>query len=449
MPAPTRREVLRVGAAATLGLSLTNLLRADSSAAKPKATADHCILLFLNGGPSHLDMWDPKPDAPAEIRGEFKPIPTSVPGLVVGEHLPKMARLMHHAAVVRSMHHGVNNSHAAAVYCGLTGHDRGELGGGAKPDDHPAVGSVTAALRPPTANVVPYVSMPYITQEGAGGPPQPGFFGGWLGKPRDPLFVTRNPNAPDFALPELSLAADVDPTRFDARRHLANALGTAAARNPDRTLDRTLADMDGFRAKAYDLLTAQTTREAFRIDREPPKARDAYGRNVYGQSALLARRLIEAGSRVACISWAPDANATWDTHGNNFGKLKAELLPQLDAAYSALVSDLIDRGLFDRTVIAVMGEFGRTPKINAAGGRDHWNFCYSLMLAGGGFKGGYVHGASDKIGARPSTHPLTPAEIIATVYSCLGIAPDAELRDRLDRPFQVVPWGRPVSELLT
>jgi hypothetical protein len=441
MPRPSRRDVLRVGTAAALGLSLPRLLRADS--ARPKASADHCILIFLNGGPSHHDMWDMKPDAPPEIRGEFKPIRSSLPGLTVSEHLPRMGKLMHRSTLVRSMHHGVNNAHAAAVYCGLTGHDRGELGGGAKPTDHPSIGSVMGQLRPPTANVVPYVSMPFVTQEGAGGPPQPGFFGGWLGKPRDPLFITRNPNAPDFRLPELSLSADLDPARFDARRQLAARLGTAG-----NSPDRTLADMDGFRAKAFDLLTSPETSRAFQLDREPPKVRDAYGRNVYGQSVLLARRLIEAGTRVACVSWAPDANATWDTHGNNFAKLKNELLPQLDSAYSSLVNDLTDRGLFDRTLICVMGEFGRTPKINNAAGRDHWNFCYSLLLAGGGMKEGLVYGSSDKIGARPSTNPTSPADIIATVYQCLGIPPDTELRDRLDRPLAVVPWGNPVGELI-
>lgn len=441
MPRPSRRDILRVGSAAALGLSLPQLLRADSS--KPKASADACILIFLNGGPSHLDMWDMKPDAPAEIRGEFKTSASSLPGLQISEHLPRMSKLMHRSTLVRSMHHSVNNAHAAAVYCGLTGHDRGEIGGGAKPDDHPSIGSVTAHLRPPAGNVVPYVSLPFVTQEGAGGPPQPGFFGGWLGKPRDPLFITRDPNASNFALPELSLAADLDPARFDARRQLAAQLGTAG-----HSPDHTLADMDGFKAKAFDLLASPASHAAFRLDKEPPKARDAYGRNIYGQSVLLARRLIEAGTRVVCVSWAPDANATWDTHGNNFKKLKDELLPQLDAAYSALVNDLTDRGLFDRTLVCVMGEFGRSPKVNGASGRDHWNFCYSLLLAGGGIKEGLVYGASDKIGAKPSTNPTSPADIIATVYQCLGIPHDTELRDRLDRPFGVVPWGRPVAELV-
>ena len=441
MPRPSRRDVLRVGSAAALGLSLPALLRADGT--RPKASADHCILIFLNGGPSHHDTWDMKPDAPAEIRGEFAPVASSVPGLQVCEHLPRMAKLMHRSTLVRSMHHSVNNAHAAAVYCGLTGHDRGEVGGGAKPDDHPSLGSVVGHLRPPTESVVPYVSMPFVTQEGAGGPPQPGFFGGWMGKPRDPLFITRDPNSPAFALPELSLSPDLDPARFDARRQLAARLGTAG-----NSPDRTLADMDGFRAKAFDLLTSPASHRAFRLDKEPPKTRDAYGRNIYGQSVLLARRLIEAGTRVTCISWAPDANATWDTHGNNFKKLKDELLPQLDMAYSALVNDLVDRGLFERTVVCVMGEFGRSPKINGNAGRDHWNFCYSLLLAGGGIKEGVVYGASDKIGAKPSTHPTSPADVIATVYGCLGIPPDTELRDRLDRPFSVVPWGKPVAEVV-
>ena len=206
--------------------------------------------------------------------------------------------------------------------------------------------------------------------------------------------------------------------------------------------------MDGFQARAFDLLTSPATRRAFQLDREHPRVRDAYGRNIYGQSVLLARRLIEAGTRVACISWAPDANATWDTHGNNFAKLKNELLPQLDAALSSLLDDLERRGLLERTLVVVMGEFGRTPKVNAAAGRDHWNFCYSLMLAGGGIKGGHVHGASDRIGGHPSSNPVTPADIVATIYHCLGIPADLELRDRLQRPFALVPWGRPIADVL-
>ncbi len=441
-PRLSRRQMIQAGAASYLGLSLPQLLHAKDSTRSTAASADACIVIFLNGGPSHLDMWDPKPDAPAEVRGEFRPIATSVPGVFFGEHLPKFARQMHRCTVVRSAHHGVNNAHAAAVYCSLTGHDRGEVGGGARPDDYPCIGSVVGMQRPPAAAVPPHVLLPYITKEGAGGPPQPGFFGGWLGKTRDPLVILRDPNAADFALPELTLGPDIDPRRFDARKQLESKLAAAHRGGP-------ADDLEGIRARAFDLLTAPAMRDAVRIDREPAKLRDAYGRNIYGQSVLLSRRLIEAGSRVACVSWAPDANATWDTHGNNFKTLKGTLLPQLDAAFSALLDDLDARGMLERTLVVVVGDFGRTPKINAnAAGRDHWNFCYSLVLAGGGVRGGYVHGASDKIGAKPGRNPVTPADVIATVYECLGVPHDLELRDRLARPYVLCPWGRPIREVL-
>jgi uncharacterized protein (DUF1501 family) len=443
-PVPvSRRELLQVGAIGALGLSLPGVLRAKAHTSR-NAKADACILVFLNGGPSHLDMWDPKSAAPAEIRGPFQPIATTVPGVQFGEHLPRLARHMPRFSLLRSVHHTVNNSHAAAVYAGLTGHDRGEFGGGARPTDYPAVGSVVGLCRPARGAGVPLVSMPYITAEGRGGPPQPGFFGGWLGRNCDPLFVLRDPSAPDFGMPELSLPADMSASRLGTRHRLSERLGALGCAQ-----ERVLQDMDSFQARAFDLLTSPAARQAFQIDREPAPVRASYGRNIYGQSVLLARRLIEAGTRVACISWAPDANATWDTHGNNFNKLKDELLPQLDAAVSSLLSDLAARGMLERTLVAVMGEFGRTPRINAAAGRDHWNFCYSLLLAGGGIKGGTVHGSSDRIGAYPSSNPVGPADVIATIYHCLGIPADLELHDRLHRPYQLVPWGNPIREVLT
>jgi hypothetical protein len=441
----SRREVLQVGGIGLLGLTLPDLLRAERQSRR-SASADACILIFLNGGPSHLDMWDMKPAAPVEIRGPFRPVHTSAPGIVLSEHLPRLARQMHHAALVRSVHHTVNNAHAAAVYAALTGHDRGDanVAIGAGPADHPAIGSVVGMCRPPRSPVVPFVSMPYITQEGAGGPPQPGFFGGWLGRQHDPLFVLRDPSGPNFGMPELALPAEVGRARLGARQALVRRVEGSA-----RWGQRALQDMDSFQARAFALLTSPNSQRAFRLDQEAARLRDAYGRNIYGQSVLLARRLIEAGTRVACISWAPDANATWDTHGGNFTKLQGQLLPQLDAAVASLVSDLDDRGLLQRTLVVVMGEFGRSPRVNGNAGRDHWNFCYTVMLAGGGIRGGIVHGASDRIGGQPSSNPVGPADIIATIYHCLGLPADLELRDRLARPIQLVPWGSPIRELLS
>jgi hypothetical protein len=442
----SRREMIQIGSISALGLTLPGLLQAEQeSAAARTASADACIIVFLNGGPSHLDMWDMKPAAPVEIRGPFKPIATTVPGIQLSEHLPRIARQMHHGALIRSVHHSVNNAHAAAVYVALTGHDRGDanVAVGAGPNDYPAIGSVTGLQRPPSGSVVPFVSMPYITQEGRGGPPQPGFFGGWLGRRFDPLFVLRDPNSAGFGMPELTLGPDLNLRRLSARRGLRQRLGRDSGPS-----ERHLQEMDSFQSRAFELLTSPATQRAFRIDNEPGGVRDAYGRNIYGQSVLLARRLIEAGTRVVSISWAPDANATWDTHGNNFNKLKDELLPQLDMAVGTLLGDLVARGMLERTLVVVMGEFGRSPRVNAAAGRDHWNFCYGLLMAGGGIKGGVIHGASDRIGAQPSQNPVSPADVVATVYRCLGIPHDLELRDRLDRPFQIAPWGIPITDVL-
>jgi hypothetical protein len=447
---PSRREVLRAGGLAVAGLSLPRLLMADAAARRSGASpaADACIIILLNGGPSHLDMWDMKPAAPDGIRGEFRPIATTVPDVHLCEHLPKLARHVHRVSLVRSMQHTVNNAHALAVYTALTGHDRGDANRivGASPDDQPSPGSLLSHRRPPEGNVVPYVALPYKTKEGAGGPPQPGFFGGWIGPSHDPLWVLKDPNAADFAVPELTLPADVPPERLAARGGLLDAfnrrLERAAAATPTSAMTR-------FQHRAADLLTSDATRRAFRLTDEPDRVRDGYGRNVYGQSVLLARRLIEAGTRVVTVSWAPDANATWDTHGGNFKKLKGTLLPQFDAACSSLLADLHDRGRLSRTLVIVTGDFGRTPKINNNdGGRDHWNYCYTILVAGGGLRGGYVHGASDATGAFPATPPVSPGDIHATLYRQLGLDPHDTQHDALGRPRRLVPQGEPVRELL-
>ena len=447
VPMP-RRKLLKIGSLGLggMGLSLPALLASDASGSRgtQSSLADNCILLFLNGGPSHLDMWDMKPNAPDGIRGEFQPISTSLPGYQISEHLPRLARQVHRATIVRSMNHTVNNSHAAAVYASLTGHDRGEQGGGAKATDHPSLGSIMARLRPTVANVVPHVCLPYVTKEGAGGPPQPGFFGGILGHSYDPLFVLKDPNAADFRVPELTLQQEVSSARLEARRRLFETAEVATS-----VPSATSGEMTRMQSRALDLLTSEKTQRAFRLTEETDAMREAYGRNIYGQSTLLARRLVEAGTRIVTISWAPDANATWDTHGSNFASLKGTLLPQFDSACASLIADLADRGMLERTVVAVIGDFGRTPRINANnGGRDHWNFCYSVMMVGGGFQPGLIYGSSDSTGAFPASHPLVPGDIISTLYTALGVDPTSDIHDSFQRPYRIVPAGEVVWDLL-
>ena len=444
----SRRKLLKLGTLGLggMGLTLPDLLSADSSRPRREHAqlADNCILLFLNGGPSHLDMWDMKPNAPDGIRGEFQPIATSLAGYQMCEHLPRLAQQAHRATIVRSMNHTVNNSHAAAVYASLTGHDRGEQGGGTKSTDHPSLGSIMAKLRPTAANVVPHVCLPYITKEGAGGPPQPGFFGGFLGHSLDPLFVLKDPNAADFRVPELSLQEEISSNRLAARRRLFEVADISSENSPSSS-----REMSRMQSRALDLLTSERTQRAFRLTDETDATRDSYGRNIYGQSTLLARRLLEAGTRIVTISWAPDANATWDTHGSNFINLKGTLLPQFDSACASLIADLADRGMLERTIVAVLGDFGRTPRINGnAGGRDHWNFCYSVMLVGGGFQPGLIYGTSDSTGAFPASHPLVPGDIISTIYSALGVDPTTDIHDQFQRPYRVVPAGEVAGDLL-
>lgn len=443
----TRRNMLQIGTIGALNLALPQVLAASERLARkgqsPKA--DACILVFLNGGPSHLDMWDMKPELPQEMRSEFKPIATSVPGIQVCEHLPRLAKLMSHCALVRSVHHD-QVAHAPAVYTALTGIRSNIRAGivGAKPTDHPAIGSVVGRFRPAGSQVMPYVLMPYLTQEGAGGPPQPGFLGGWLGKTHDPFLVLQGGKDPGgFNLPALSPGAEMTPERVQDRKRLLAGLNQASV--PARAGQSQ--EMERLQTLACDLLTSSAAQRAFRLDEEPARVRDAYGRNIYGQSLLLARRLVEAGTRLSCISWAPNANATWDTHGGNFTKLKNDLLPPFDVGVSSLLTDLVDRGLLERTLVVVMGEIGRTPRINKGAGRDHWEFCYTVMMAGGGIRGGLAYGASDNRGAYPSQCPVTATDIVATIYHGLGMPADLAIHDRQNRPTPLVPDGSPIREL--
>jgi hypothetical protein len=386
-------------------------------------------------------MWDMKPEEPKETRSDFKPIATSIPGLHVCEHLPQLAKLMSQCTLVRSVHHD-QVAHAPAVYTALTGVKSNVRAGimGAKPTDHPAIGSVVGLHRPTKSWHLPYVLMPYLTAEGAGGPPQPGLLAGWMGPSHDPLLVVHSGNGDGFTMPALSLGEGMSSQRVQERKRLLDLLSQSGVPVRD-------GEMGSLQARACDLLTSAAAQRAFQLDHEPTRLREAYGRNIYGQSLLLARRLVEAGTRLACISWAPNANATWDTHGQNFTKLKNELLPPFDAGISTLLTDLNDRGRLERTLVVVMGEIGRTPQINNGAGRDHWGFCYSVLLAGGGIKGSLVYGASDKHGAYPKNCPVGAADIIATIYHSLGIPADREVHDRLNRPMALVPDGAPVTEL--
>jgi hypothetical protein len=450
----SRRKLLEVGGLSVAGLSLSGLLRAEASAPDPEGMtpkaprAKSCIIVFLNGGPSHLDMWDMKPNAPAEVRGEFKALSTPVDGIQMSEHLPRLAKLAPDYALLRSLSHRVSNAHALAVYLALTGDDRGDgnvaVGSGQK--DFPAIGSVTSRVYPSRQAMVPYVALPYRTKEGAGGPPQPGFYGGWMGQQYDPLFIEKDPNALDFSIPELTLPTGFSSARVEMRRNLLHAVNGGLDR---LHRDGNFTALDTFQRRALELVSSPGTRRAFDISQEPDKVREGYGRNIYGQSILLARRLIEAGCRVVTMSWAPDANATWDTHGGNFAKLKGTLLPQLDACLASLLAELKDRGLLEETLVVCMGEFGRTPKVNAGAGRDHYPGCYSLLMAGGGVKGGRVVGQSDDLGATPAENPLTPQDVIATIYTLLGISPETEFLDRTDRPLKILNGtGRFIHELV-
>ncbi|MFO0849478.1 MAG: DUF1501 domain-containing protein [Gemmataceae bacterium] len=423
-PGPlTRRDLLRAGTLGPLGLGLT-ALTAHARPEKPQAKA--CILLFMWGGPSHLDTWDLKPDAPDEVRGPFKPIATTVPGLRICEHFPRLATLAHKYAVVRSMTHD-DPAHLSSVHHLMTGHLAPKPKSDADPpsrNDWPHVGSVLARQRPGGA-LPPFVSLPWaVSHPAAPGGVAPGQHAGWLGAGFDPFLITGDPNAPGFRVGGLAGPADVPADRFAGRDRLLASLDAAPA-----------DEFAAARRKALSLLTSRQSEAAFDLSREPAAVRDEYGRHPHGQSCLLARRLVEAGVRLVCVNWPDDRQTFWDTHGNNFNGLKTRLMPPADQGFAALLTDLGRRGMLDETLVVWVGEFGRAPVISkASAGREHWPRCYSAVLAGGGIRGGAVYGASDRIGGMPKADPVTPADLTATVYHALGVDPGALVEDRLGRP---------------
>jgi uncharacterized protein (DUF1501 family) len=458
----TRRDFVRVGALGTMGLALPDLLAAEAQAAELAKAAGrssgrqkNVILFFLMGGQSQLDVWDMKPNAPEMIRGEFKPINTNVDGIQITEHLPMLARRADKFAIIRSMTHYVKN-HAPASYYALSGSPpkRDIVAFGLSFDDYPAPGSVVSLLKPSTRPVPSYVQLsPSLV--GDGGIQMPGLHAGLLGARYDPLKVTNDPNEAGFKVEELSLPEGINDQRFSARRSL---LEIVESEFPLLTESASVGRMDSFYQRALNLVTSPEARKAFDISAEPVALREKYGRNIYAQQLLLARRLVEAGVRLVTIVWGGPINAPldyWDTHQGNFPKQKDKLLPAFDQCYSALLDDLQDRGMMEDTLVVAMGEFGRTPRvgqITANGGtdstgRDHWPFCYSITLAGGGIRGGQVIGKSDETTYTYDERPVTPQDIIATMYHALGVNHHAEVHDQLKRPLPVVRDGAPVYEL--
>ncbi|HEV3261031.1 MAG TPA: DUF1501 domain-containing protein [Gemmataceae bacterium] len=439
----SRRQALQVGGLGLAGLGLAQLLQAEARAAgRPRrATARSVILLFQFGGPSHLDTFDPKPQAPREIRGEFAAIRTRVPGIQVTEHLPRLARIADRFALVRSVHHN-RSSHNPGAYYSLTGRepliDIVTLNASAVDFPHP--GAVVSYLDRKKRAVPAFVSLPTMIADGPFR--TPGEFAGFLGKMHDPLWVLRNPNMPDFSAADLTLPPGVDRGRVADRQAVLKELD-ARSRLADTVA--AVKGMRDYQARAVDLLTSPATKKAFALQQESDKVRDRYGRTTYGQSALLARRLVEAGVRFVTVYYSPGIGG-WDTHAQNFTILKDSRLPQTDQTVSALLEDLDSRGLLEETLVYWTGDFGRTPRINPAAGRDHWPGCQTVLMAGGGIRGGQVYGTSDAHGARPREHPVKPDDITATVFHALGFEPETPITDQLSRPMPISA-GRPITPL--
>jgi hypothetical protein len=432
----TRRDFLHAGSLSLMGLSLPGFLALKQAGAVSKEKDMSCIFLFLVGGPSQLDTFDMKPDAPAEVRGPYRPISTKA-GFQVSEIFPRTAKLSDKFSLVRSMHHG-----AAGVHD--TGHQMMQTGRLFQNGmEHPHAGSVYGFLKGPQNDLPPHVLIPVPIGNTGGNMPH-GQNAGFLGKAHDPLVLNADPSAPDFRVPDLLPPEHIGAVRLDRRKKLREAVDRTVA-HLEKDPGAALLDQN-FR-QAYTLMTSKTAREAFDLAAEPEETRDRYGRNKFGQGCLLARRLVERGVRFVTVNMFETFfnEITWDIHGSApFSPIECyrDLVgPMFDDAYSALLAELADRGLLEDTLVVALGEFGRTPKINPAGGRDHWPQVWSVLLAGGGIQGGRVIGASDEIGAYPADRPTTPAEVVATVYHALGIDLEHELPGPQGRPIPVVDFG--------
>jgi hypothetical protein len=447
----TRRGLLRAGSVGLVGLP--DLLHGEALARQRPAArlrgfgrAKSCVLIWLKGGPSHLDTFDPKPDAPSAIRGEFRTIATNTPGIFFSEHVPCLAAQADKLTVVRSLTHG-DNGHPSAAYQMTTGHAYPRamnLADISTRDDHPHIGASVASLRGKTSAAPPFVLVPdYLVVNGQF---RSGQNAGFLGKGFDPLVPGGDPSRDDFRPLDLGLGETVERQRLRDRRALLESINGRVARPPESA---ALGEMDSYREKAFTLLETGRTRRAFDVQAEPAEVRDRYGRNFFGQSVLLARRLLEAGVRlvhVNCMSSIFGGDKNWDTHKDNFNMLSQILLPRTDRAIAALLADLSASGLLDETLVVVTGEFGRTPKINPNAGRDHWPQVFSVLLAGAGLDGGRIFGSSDKHGASPASQAVTSSELSATIFHALGIDSASQLTTPAGRPWQISD-AKPVVEL--
>jgi hypothetical protein len=452
----TRRDLLTAGTLAALTGSAARGVASGGVPAKPHAApAKAVILLDLFGGPSHIDTFDMKPDAPPEIRGEFTTIPTALPGVRVCEHLPLLAARLNKSAVVRTVSHKYNSHNPYGVMTGFDG-GQDQTDYFARPTNHPSVPSVCQYFGVGRSRDLPgYVMLPAMPGYSQG-LRRAGPYGGYLGPKYDPVFSVAdtfsgkdtsadkdfyNPDVPLTGEPRLpKIGGDITLDALNDRRSLVQQLDAKAAYLDAHHTTR--------RDAAFDLLLSPKAKTAFNLSLEPAKLRDRYGRDVFGQSALLARRLVEAGVTFVTIHTEAKPNGHWDTHNNNFNMLKKLLLPFLDRALSALVDDLSDRGLLDSTLVVVTGDMGRTPKVNGAAGRDHWPQCGFCLFAGGGTKPGAVHGTSDKIAAFPTDHPVSAGDLVSTVYHLVGVDPEGMVPDHTNRPTHISHGGKPIRGIL-
>jgi hypothetical protein len=443
----TRRELLRVGGLGLAGLTLPGLLRGRAAAGPAtRGKARSCIQLFMWGGPSQLETFDLKPRAPDGVRGAFQPIDTRTPGVRICEHLPRLAQMTDRYAILRSLTHTGTN-HGTSAYHMLTGHIHFSPGTlrHPTPNDYPSVGCAAGEFGRQPRDLPAYVALPSVLLDGDGGE-VPGQGPGFLGQRQAPFLVQGDPTRPDFSIEALTLPADLNGRRLDGRMLLQAALDRQADH-----LVRLPAEqaMDSHYERAFRLLQSAAARRAFNLAAEPQKLRERYGWHHFGQSCLLARRLVEAGVPIITVYWNSPSlttNQSWDTHDNSFVRLKDHLLPSFDRSMTALLEDLEARGLLDETLVVWMGEFGRTPKINRNAGRDHWGFCQSVLMAGAGVRGGQVYGSSDASAAYAADLPVSPDDLAATVFSSLGVRLDHELHDSQGRPLPLC-LGKPVQGL--